>query len=150
MSNIEIESRPKIYYESIGKKFLSGKDLTDEEKNSIFGNAVEYASNLVDEKKEYIRDLSKKPQNVRSHLDVIVLDRVVSFYQSGSTVMFEGLKKNICDTFSINEEKLPDEKLYTFLSSNLDKYFENEISSEVENSMDFIRTIVQRVVPTKP
>jgi len=150
MSNIEIESRLKIYYESIGKKFLSGKDLTDEEKNSIFGNAVEYASNLIDEKKENLQDLSKKSQNVRSHLDVIVLDRVVSFYQSGSTVMFEGLKKNICDAFSIKEEKLPDEKLYTFLSSSLNEYFENEIDSEVENNMNFIRTIVQRVVPTKP
>ncbi len=150
MNNIEIESRPKIYYESIGKKFLSGKDLTDEEKNSIFGNAIEYASNLVDEKKEYIQDLSKKPQNVRSHLDVIVLDRVVSFYQSGSTVMFEDLKKNICNAFSIKEEKLPDEKLYTFLSSNLDEYFENKIDSEVEKNMNFIRTVVERIVLTEP
>jgi len=150
MSDIEVESKQKIYYESIGKKFLSGKNLTDEEKNSIVEVAVRYASSLVDERKVNLQDLSKKPQHVRDHLDMIVLDRVVSFYQSGSTTMFEDLKKTVCDAFSIKEERLSDEKLHSFLSSGLDEYFENDISSEVEDNMNFIRATVQRVVPTKP
>ncbi|EKE12806.1 MAG: hypothetical protein ACD_13C00140G0004 [uncultured bacterium] len=149
MANVELQSRSQVNYELVGKKLLSGEAMNDVEKNSVFGIATEFASNLVDNKADSLQGILQQSQDVRDHMNVIVLDRLVSLYQSGSTVMFENLKKTVCDSLSIKENRLSDERLYAFLSSSLDNYFGNEISSEVKKGMDFIRETVERIVPTK-
>ena len=149
MANVELQSRSQVNYELVGKKLLSGEAMNDVEKNSVFGIATEFASNLVDNKADSLQGILQQSQDVRDHMNVIVLDRVVCLYQSGSTVMFENLKKTVCDSLSIKENRLSDERLYAFLSSSLDNYFGNEISSEVKKGMDFIRETVERIVPTK-
>jgi len=149
MSNIELQSQSQINYELVGKKLLSGEAMNNVEKNSIFEIATKFASNLVDDKADTLHGILQQSQDVRDHMNVIVLDRVVSLYQSGSTVIFENLKKTVCDSLLIKESRLSDERLYAFLNSSLDEYFGNEIGSEVKKGMDFIRETVERVVPTK-
>lgn len=136
-------------YKLIGEKFSRWREMGDWEKNCVFEVAIKHASGLVDQNADEISGLFQKSEDVRKHLDIIVLDRINSYYQAGSTVMFENLKKEICDSFSINEKVLPDESLHSFLSFSLDKYFEDEIDNEVKNNMVFIRAAVERVVPSK-
>ena len=82
-------------------------------------------------------------------MTVIVLDRVVSQYQAGSTMLFDNLKKAVCELFVIKNNDLTDERLCTLLSSSLDEYFAREINDEVSKKMGFIRSAVESIVPNK-
>ena len=144
-----LEHETQISFEAIGKKLQSAKPLDKDETFLIFGRATNFASSLIDERLD--RPYTALPMSieVRSHMTVIVLDRVVSLYQSGSTLLFDGLKKTICETFLIKEENLSSERLYSVLSLNLDEYFTKEIDEEVRKKMGFIREAVNQVVPSK-
>ena len=140
----------KEFYKSVGKKLLSGKDISDTEKACVFDAAVKFASNMVDENPEAVRDLPKENKDIRGHLNVIVLDRVVSLVQRGSsTDAFEKLKGELSDAFFVKKEKLVNEQLLAFLSSSLDKYFETPSSYEVDKNMPSIVKAVDRIIPTR-
>lgn len=144
-----IEHETQIDFEAIGKKLQSAKPLDKDETFLIFGRAANFALSLIDERLD--RSYAALPMSieVRSHMTIIVLDRVVSLYQSGSTPLFDGLKKAVCETFLIKDEDLSNERLYSVLSSNLDEYFTKEIDEEVRRKMGFIREAVTQVVPSK-
>lgn len=141
----EHEAKTQIDYKLVGKKLLSAEVMEEDQKNLVFEIATKFASDLVNEKTGDLQ-MSKE---VRSHMNVIVLDRVVSLYQSGSTATFEDLKRTICETFSVDEEMLTNERLRTFLSSRLDEYFDKNVSEEVGKNMEFIRTKADKVVPMR-
>lgn len=139
---------PEIEYKLIGEKFSSGQKMNDREEGFVLDAAVRHASNLVEKRSNLILGLSGKSADVRKQLDIIVLDRINSLYQSGSTKLFEELKESVSEAFLIEDEDFPSERLHFLLSEDLDKYFGYEISSEVKDNMDFIRKAVEQVVPT--
>ena len=141
-----LERGTQIDYEAVGKKLQSAALLNDDEKFLVFGRASYFASGLIDEKLDKPYTISPISMEVRSHMAVIVLDRVVSLYQSGSTVLFDNLKKAVCETFLIKNEDLSNERLYSVLGSSLDEYFTREISDEVKKNMGFIRGAVDQVI----
>lgn len=147
MGTIEYEAQ--INFEAVGKKLQSAKPLDKDETFLVFSRAANFASNLIDEKLDRPYTASPMSIEVRSHMTVIVLDRVVSLYQSGSTILFDSLKEAVCKTFLISDKDLSNERLYTVLSSSLDEYFSKEIDEEVSSKMSFIRGAVEQVVPTK-
>lgn len=139
----------KEFYKFVGKKLLSGKEMDDSEKAAIFDIAIKFASNIIDENPEAMRDLPAA-KDIRDHLNVIVLDRVVSLVQKGSsTNTFEKLKSNLCDNLFIKKEKLSNEPLLAFLGSSLDKYFETPLSYEVDKNMASIVKAVDRIIPSR-
>lgn len=141
--------RPGIDNKYVAKILLSGENMGNVEKNFVFDIATKYASDLADEKIGDQPSYLQKSQDVKNHFSVIVLDRIVSLYQNGSTSMFDKLKNTICSSLLIKEDNLSDERLYTVLSSSLDDYFGEEINDEIRNNMEFIRKNVEIVVPTK-
>lgn len=141
--------RPGIDNKYVAKILLSGENMGNVEKNFVFDIATKYTSDLADEKIGDQPSYLQKSQDVKNHFSVIVLDRIVSLYQNGSTSMFDKLKNTICSSLLIKEDNLSDERLYTVLSSSLDDYFGEEINDEIRNNMEFIRKNVEIVVPTK-
>ncbi|EKE12803.1 MAG: hypothetical protein ACD_13C00140G0001 [uncultured bacterium] len=147
MGTLEHEAR--IDFEAIGKKLQSAENLNEDEKFLVFSRATNFASDLIDQKLERPYTASPMDIDVRSHMTVIVLDRVVSQYQAGSTMLFDNLKKAVCELFVIKNNDLTDERLCTLLSSSLDEYFAREINDEVSKKMGFIRSAVESIVPNK-
>ena len=147
MGTLEHEAR--IDFEAIGKKLQSAENLNEDEKFLVFSRATNFASDLIDQKLEKLYIVSPMSIDVRSHMTVIVLDRVVSQYQAGSTMLFDNLKKAVCELFVIKNNDLTDERLHTLLSNGLDEYFTHEINDEVRKNMNFIRSAVESVVPSK-
>lgn len=153
MGNSELELQTQVdkeFYKSVGKKLLSGKEMSGLEKATVFDVAVKFASDMVDKTPDALRDFPQASKDIRDHLNVIVLDRVVSLVQKGSsTDTFEKLKDELCDFLFIKKEKLANEPLLSFLSNGLDNYFEAPSSYEVDRNMASIVKAVDRVVPTK-
>lgn len=140
----------KEFYKSVGKKLLSGKEMNDPEKTTVFDIAVKFASDLVDKNPDALRDIPQINKNIRDHLNVIVLDRVVSLVQKGSsTDTFEKLKDELCDFLFIKKEKFANEPFLAFLGSGLDNYFEKQSSYEVDKNMASIVKAVDRIVPAR-
>lgn len=140
----------KEFYKSVGKKLLSGKEMDDTEKAVVFDIAVKYASNMVDERPEVLRDLPQGNKDIRDHLNVIVLDRVVSLVQRGSsTDAFEKLKDDLSGAFFVKKEKLLNEPLLAFLSTSLDDYFAAPLTYEVEKNIASIVRVVDRIIPAR-
>ena len=153
MGNSELELQTQVgkeFYKSIGKKLLSGKEMGDSEKEIVFDVAVKFASDIVDENPDALREIPQINKNIRDHLNVIVLDRVVSLVQKGSsTDTFEKLKDELCDKLFIEKDELANEPFLAFLGSGLDNYFEKQSSYEVDKNMASIVKAVDRVVPAR-
>jgi hypothetical protein len=147
MTTLEHESQ--VDFEAVGRKLQSAETLNEDEKFLVFGRATNFASDLIDSNLKETYATSPVSVEIRSHMTVVVLDRVVSLYQGGSTILFDGLKKAVCEAFSIQEENLSDGRLYSVLSSSLDEYFTREISDEVRKKMSYIRGVADQVVPSK-
>lgn len=143
MGTLEYEAQ--VDFEAVGKKLQSAETLNKDEMFLVFSRAANFASDLIDSKLDKTHAASSASVEVRSHMTVIVLDRVVSLYQSGSTPLFANLKEAVCETFLIKGEDLSDERLYSVLSSSLDEYFNKEISEEVKKYMGLIRGAVDQV-----
>jgi hypothetical protein len=147
MGTLEHESQ--VDFEAVGKKLQSGATLSKDETFLVFGRATNFASDLIDSNLKETYATLPVSVEVRSHMTVVVLDRMVSLYQGGSTTLFDGLKKEVCEAFFIQEENLSNERLYSVLSSSLDEYFTREISDEVVKKMSYIRGVADQVVPSK-
>ena len=144
-----LEHEAQVDFEAVGRKLQSLEALNKDEIFLVFGRATNFASDLIDSNLNQTYATTPLSIEVRSHMNVVVLDRMVSLYQSGSTILFDGLKKAVCEAFSIQEENLLDGRLYSVLSSSLDEYFTREISDEVVKKMGYIRGVANQVIPSK-
>ncbi len=140
-----LEHEAQIDFKAVGRKLKSAEALNKDEIFLVFGRATNFASDLIDSKLDKTHAASSVSVEVRSHMTVIVLDRLVSLYQGGSTPLFANLKEAVCQTFSIKSKDLSDERLYLVLSSSLDEYFSKDISEEVKKNMGLIRGAVDQV-----
>jgi hypothetical protein len=143
------EHETQINYGLVGRKLLLSEVMDRNEKNLVLEIATKFASDLVEEKVKNPYGPLQMSGDAKNHMNMIVLDRVLSLYQSGSTIMFDNLKKTVCESLLIEGDHLSNERLHTFLSSGLDEYFDNEVSGEVGKSMGFIRGVVESIFPDR-
>lgn len=140
----------QIERQIVSSDLVSGKEMLSFEKQYVLNTAIKYASTLVKKKSDEISGYDTKGEEVKNHLNVVVLDRIISLRPTGSTTeKFTALKQSVCDSLGILEvELLTDERLYTVLASELDKYFDEELPQDVNRNMDFIRRATDGIIPS--
>lgn len=140
----------QIEREMVASDLLSGKEMQDFEKQYVFNAATRYTSALVKKNSEGIFGFNTKPEEVKKHLSVVVLDRIISLRPTGSTTeQFTDLKQGICNSLGImRPELLTDERLQTVLTGELDSYFDEELIPDVNTNMDFIKSATDRIIPS--
>lgn len=140
----------QIEREMVASDLLSGKEMSDFEKQYVFNAATRYTSSLVKKNSEGIYGYEIKSDAVKKHLDVVVLDRIISLRPTGSTTeQFTALKHGVCNSLGImHPESLTDERLQAILMGELDSYFDEELVPDVSVNMDFIKSATDRIIPS--
>lgn len=129
---------------------ISGKEMAKEEMTILFNTAINQSLILIQAKSSEIYGYESKDNETKRHLAAVVLDRILSLRpMGGTTANFTGLKDEVCEQMGIkNTEELSDERFQTVLSRSLDDYFDRDIPINVNSNMNFIRTAVDKIIPS--
>ena len=146
----------QVDYKAIGRKLLDMPDqMTHSEKGVVFYLGLKYAETLVQNKASELPLYDQQSSDMKEYINGATLGRIITLHEKAlrqgsinaeSVVVFDELKRGVCDALSVNVEDMQDDVFNTFFKEMNDLYLDAELD-RIDPQPQEMRQVREAILP---